>query len=152
MRLQQMRSIDTILKQFAAPRTIFMNALLHATGAGFLFVLFLTVELPQWANSPAFGLESSSRPREPQTVQDLFESEYAVLRIQGTQAKVAGVGFVIQQAPIRILTCHHVVAEGTEQNEGPIIYAIARRTESTNDVDTRRVSLSYLRVKHISFK
>src|SRR4051812_14223879 len=114
-------------------RTIHMKAFVKAAAVSLLILLF-SVELPQRGSPPAFGLDSGSPLRsETRSLQDLFESEYAVLRIQGNQAKVAGVGFVIQQAPIRILTCYHVVSEGTEQNEGPIIYAIARRTEATND-------------------
>jgi Trypsin-like peptidase domain len=103
--------------------------------------------------SPVFGFEnSSSLSSEPQSLQDLFESEYAILRLRGNQVNVAGVGFVIKQAPIRIFTCNHVVSEGTEQNNGPVVYAIARRIEPTNDIDIRKTTFSYLRIKRIVFK
>jgi hypothetical protein len=69
-----------------------MKSFFNAAAAGFLLILLLSVELPQRVSSTAFGLDRGSPLRsESQSLQDLFESEYAVLRIQGNQAKVAGV-------------------------------------------------------------
>jgi len=87
-----------------------------------------------------------------QFFRDLFESEFAILRIEGNQAKVAGVGFVIHQSPIQILTCYHVVSEGTELNKGPIVYSIIRRPEEATEIDARRTIGNFFRVTRIMFK
>lgn len=87
-----------------------------------------------------------------QSLQDLFASEFAIVRIENRQAHVAGVGFVIHQAPLQLLTCYHVVSQGTETNDGQVIYAIARRTGPTNEIDVRRVTWVWLRIKHMQFK
>ena len=87
-----------------------------------------------------------------QSLQNLFESEFAILRIEGHKAHVAGMAFVIRQAPLQLLTCYHVVSQGTETNNGEVIYAIARRTGATNEIDVRRVTWSWLRIKSMLFK
>lgn len=46
--------------------------------------------------------------------QDLYKSVFAILKFQNDQARVVGTGFVIQQDPIRLITCNHVVSEGSE--------------------------------------
>jgi V8-like Glu-specific endopeptidase len=56
------------------------------------------------------------------------------------------------QAPTRILTCHHVVSEGTELNDGPVSFGIARRTEEANEIDTRRATWGWIKAKHLQFK
>lgn len=106
------------------------------------------------AINAASSARDSALPSDDHTrsLQDLFESEFAIMRIQGNHYKVAGVGFVIHQTPMQLLTCYHVVSEGAEANEGPIIYAIARRTGATNEIDVRRVSFGWLRIKHMRFK
>ena len=45
-----------------------------------------------------------------------------------------------------------MVSEGSAPNDGPVVYAIARRPESTNEVDLRRVTWSFLKVSHIVLK
>ena len=130
-----------------------MNRSFKAIATKCLLASLLVVMASQLIGPLAFALDDTSLlGSEPQSLQDLFESEFAVLRIQGDQAKVAGVGFVIQQSPIRILTCYHVVSEGTEPNEGSVTYAIARRTEATNEIDVRKAIVSWLKIKRILFK
>jgi len=130
-----------------------MNRSFNAIAIKCLLASLLVVVASQQIGPLAFTLDDTSLlGSQPQSLQDLFESEFAVLRIQGNQAKVAGVGFVIQQSPIRILTCYHVVSEGTEPNEGSVTYAIARRTEATNEIDVRKAIVSWLKIKRILFK
>jgi hypothetical protein len=104
-----------------------------------------------FSNSPLIFASSSSSEASSATLALMSPASF-ILRIKGNQANVAGVGFVIQQTPIRIFICHHVVSEGTEQNDGSVTYYIARRTELTNDIDTPRTTFSYLKVKRIFFK
>lgn len=113
----------------------------------------LAVLIAQQTSGLAFAQDSTSPSgSSTQSLQDLFASEFAIVRIEGNHAHVAGVGFVIQQAPMRLFTCNHVVSQGTEANDGPVVYAIARRTEATNEIDVRKVTWSWLRIKHMTFK
>ncbi len=117
-----------------------------------VLVLLLAGMVPWRICPPALALEDNQQLLQSHSLQDVFESEFAILRIQGNQAKAVGVGFVIHQDPMRILTCYHVVSEATELNEGPITYAIARRTELANEIDTRKVTWSWLKIKSLLFK
>ena len=107
-----------------------MNRSLQTLAGAYLLASVLAVLVPQQVSSPALALEDTPKLAfQTQSLQELFESEFAILRLQGNQARVVGVGFVIHQAPTRILTCYHVVSEGTELNDGPVSFGIARRTE-----------------------
>ena len=59
---------------------------------------------------------------------DLYKSVFAILRIEGTQAKIVGTGFVINTNPIYIITCNHVVSEASENNDGSIKFSITKRS------------------------
>lgn len=84
---------------------------------------------------------------------NLYKSVFNILRIENNQAKVAGTGFVLNNKPIYILTCYHVVSEGTENNDGAIKYSITKRSgESLEKFDLRRGQISFLRAKKIICK
>ena len=130
-----------------------MNRSLQTLAGAYLLASVPAVLVPQQVSSPALALEDTPKLAfQTQSLQELFESEFAILRLQGNQARVAGVGFVIHQAPTRILTCYHVVSEGTELNDGPVSFGIARRTEEANETDTRRVTWGWIKAKHLQFK
>lgn len=44
------------------------------------------------------------------------------------------------------------MAEGNESNTAPVFYAIARRTEATTEIDLRKITLSWLKVKSLVIK
>lgn len=85
-----------------------------------------------------------------------YESIFAIVRIdtslQENNARIMGTGFVIGTAPLKILTCNHVVGEGNKENNGKIVYAIAKRSDGVADFDLRNFQISSLKVKHITFK
>jgi len=87
---------------------------------------------------------------------DLYKSLFAILRIDTSMlqnnAKIVGTGFVINTNPIYILTCNHVVSEGTEDNDSKIIYAIIKRSDTVKKFDLRNVQISYLKAKKICYK
>lgn len=84
--------------------------------------------------------------------QDLYRGVFAILRIENTGAKIAGTGFVIGTNPVRILTCHHVVSEGTVDNNGRIKYSITKRTDAFEDFDIRQGEISLLRATRITYR
>jgi hypothetical protein len=130
----------------------FMIRLVGTLWLARLLALMFAVSSVQQISSLALADGSGLPGSNGRTLQDLFESEFAILRFQANQLKVAGVGFVIHQAPTLILTCYHVVSEGVELNDGPVHYSIARRTELTDEIDVRKVAWSYLKIKRILFK
>ena len=85
-----------------------------------------------------------------------YKSIFAILRIdtslQKDNARIVGTGFVINANPIKIATCNHVVGEGNAENNGKIVYAIAKRSDGATDFDLRNGQISYLKVKTILFK
>lgn len=83
---------------------------------------------------------------------NLYKGVFAILRIENNQAKVVGTGFVINTKPLYILTCNHVVSEGSEQNNGNIRYAITKRSDSFDEFDIRQGQISWLSAKNISYK
>jgi len=82
---------------------------------------------------------------------ELYRSVFAILRIEGQNARVAGTGFVINTNPIYILTCHHVVSDGTEQNNGTVRYSITKRTDNFDEFDLRQAQISFYRARRIVF-
>ena len=58
---------------------------------------------------------------------DLYETVFSILRSEGQNMKIVGTGFIINKNPVYILTCNHVVSEGTENNNGNIKYAITKK-------------------------
>jgi hypothetical protein len=102
-----------------------MNRSLQMLASAYLLSSILVLILLHQFSPPALAFEDTSKLAvQPQSLQELFESEFAILRLQGNQARVAGVGFVIHQSPTRILTCYHVVSEGVELNDGPVSFGI----------------------------
>jgi len=83
---------------------------------------------------------------------DLYKSVFAILRVEGTQAKVVGTGFVINTNPLYILTCNHVVGEGNETNNGVVRYSITKRSDLFDNFDIRQVEISFLAAKKITRK
>lgn len=85
-----------------------------------------------------------------------YKSLFAILRIdtslQQNNAKIVGTGFVINTNPIYILTCNHVVSEGKEDNNGNIVYSIAKRSDNITGFDLRNFQISYLKAKKIFYK
>jgi S1-C subfamily serine protease len=82
---------------------------------------------------------------------ELYRSVFAILKIQGQNATVAGTGFVINTNPIYILTCNHVVSEGNEQNNGNVRYSITKRTDNFDEFDLRQAQISFYRARRIVF-
>ncbi len=84
----------------------------------------------------------------------LYPSVFGILRIDTSlkqnNAGIAGTGFVIGLDPLRILTCFHVVCEGTPANDGKIQYSITKRSDSLEDFDLRKVEISFLKVSAVS--
>jgi hypothetical protein len=80
---------------------------------------------------------------------DLYPSVFAILRIQNGSIAVAGTGFVVQTSPIKIMTCHHVVGEATEDNNGDVKYSISKRVDSFTEFDVQRADLTYMRASKI---
>ncbi len=85
-----------------------------------------------------------------------YDSVFAILRIDTSlkenNARVVGTGFVIDTNPVKIITCNHVVGEGSEDNNGKIIYSIIKRSDNTPDFDLRNIQISSLKVHQITFK
>lgn len=85
-----------------------------------------------------------------------YDSIFAILRIdtnlKENNARIVGTGFVINNNPIQILTCNHVVGEGTENNDGKIVYSIVKRSDAINEFDLRNFQISFLKAKRIIFK
>lgn len=84
--------------------------------------------------------------------QTLYKSLFAILRIENKIANVVGTGFVINTSPIYILTCNHVVGEGSENNNVSATYSITKRTDNIKAFDLTKVQISYLKVKKIFSK
>lgn len=82
----------------------------------------------------------------------LYKSLFAILRIENNNAKVVGTGFAISNNPLCILTCNHVVGEGTEDNNGAIKYSITKRTDKLEEFDLRKAQISFIRAKKIFYK
>lgn len=85
----------------------------------------------------------------------LYESVFSILKIEkdNNRASIIGSGFVINNNPIYLLTCNHVVSEGSENNDGKIIYSITKRSgKSLNEFDIRKGQISYLGAKKIFHK
>jgi len=86
---------------------------------------------------------------------NLYNSIFAIARIdtklKKNNLKVVGTGFVINTDPIYILTCNHVVSEGTENNDGSIVYSVIKRSDSFKEFDLREGRLSYLKAKKIFY-
>lgn len=84
-----------------------------------------------------------------------YDSVFAILRVDTSlkenNARVVGTGFVIGVNPIRMITCNHVVGEGSAANNGKITYYIIKRSDSNPDFDLRNVQISNLRIKSIAF-
>ena len=83
---------------------------------------------------------------------DLYKSVFAILRIEGTQAKIVGTGFVINTNPIYIITCNHVVSEASENNDGSIKFSITKRSDSFEVFDIRNAKISFLAAKKVICK
>jgi S1-C subfamily serine protease len=85
-----------------------------------------------------------------------YNSIFAILRIDTTlqqnNARVAGTGFIINTNPLRVLTCNHVVSEGTPENDGKIVYSIIKRSDENKDFDLRNAQISFLKAKNIIFE
>lgn len=85
-----------------------------------------------------------------------YDSVFAILRIdtslQKDNARVVGTGFVINTNPIQVLTCNHVVGEGTADNSGKIVYSIVKRSDNSANFDLRNAQISFLKAKSIVFK
>ncbi len=85
-----------------------------------------------------------------------YDSVFAILRIDTSlskdNARVVGTGFVINTNPIQILTCNHVVGEGTEDNNSKIVYSIIKRSDGAKDFDLRNLQVSFIKAKKIVFK
>lgn len=82
----------------------------------------------------------------------LYKNLFAILRIENNNAKVVGTGFAISNNPLYILTCNHVVGEGTEDNNGTIKYSITKRTDKLEEFDLRKAQISFIRAKKIFYK
>jgi S1-C subfamily serine protease len=80
---------------------------------------------------------------------ELYRSVFAILRIEGQNARVVGTGFVINTNPIYILTCNHVVSEVSENNNGNIVYSITKRSDNVEEFDLRQIQISFLRATQI---
>jgi S1-C subfamily serine protease len=80
---------------------------------------------------------------------ELYKSVFAILRIEGQNARVAGTGFVINTNPFLILTCNHVVSEATQNNNGNILYSITKRTDNFEEFDLRQIQISLLKAEEI---
>ena len=84
---------------------------------------------------------------------DFYKSVFAILAVREPGvAKVVGTGFVIKAHPLRILTCNHVVGEGTTENNGVVRYSITKRSDNFEDFDLRQVEVSFLRATRITHK
>lgn len=80
----------------------------------------------------------------------LYDSVFAILRIENNQGKIVGTGFVISANPIRILTCNHVVGDATQDNNGQVLYSITKRTDNFQEFDLRTIQVSFLRATRIT--
>lgn len=87
---------------------------------------------------------------------ELYKSVFAILRIDNrlkeNNAKIVGTGFVINTDPIHILTCNHVVGEGTENNDKDISYSIVKRSDNIENFDLRSFTITHLKAKKIYHK
>ncbi len=85
-----------------------------------------------------------------------YNSVFAILRVDTSlpkdNARVVGTGFIINTNPIQILTCNHVVGEGTEDNNSKIVYSIIKRSDGAKDFDLRNLQVSFIKAKKIVFK
>lgn len=80
----------------------------------------------------------------------LYKSVFAILRFEGQNGTVSGTGFVISVNPIKILTCHHVVSDATEHNDGNVKYSITKNSNNGGDFDLRNGGIHFLRVSRIT--
>lgn len=81
---------------------------------------------------------------------NLYKNVFSILRKEGQNMKIVGTGFIINKNPIYILTCNHVIGEGTENNDGNIKYAITKKSgKSLKEFDLREGQFSFLSAKRI---
>src|SRR6266849_8835481 len=121
------------------------------------------------ANYPAASLAMSLEPSHqvsPEQFWNLYESEFAIWRIQRNDTRgnrsaespwtathvPVGMGFVIRQNPLLLLTCYHVVSEGSESNSGNIVFAIGRRIKGDKEFNLLQAQVAFLLIKRILFK
>jgi len=103
--------------------------------------------------TPREADESGGDQLRPARLRNLYKSEFAILRKEGEQVRPAGMGFVIRQSPLAIMTCYHVVSEGNESNVGSIVYFIARRPDDGFEPNlTAKKTLVGLHAKRLVFK
>ncbi len=88
---------------------------------------------------------------------EIYKNVFGILRIDNrlkeNNARVVGTGFIINTNPLYVLTCNHVVGEGTEHNDGNISYALIKRSDSNaKDFDLGKFEITFLKAKKIVFK
>jgi hypothetical protein len=81
---------------------------------------------------------------------ELHHSVFAIIRTENQFSRVAGTAFVIRQDPILLITCYHVVSDGTNLNNGPVQYSIGKGTDEFDLLDLRSLNFSSLRIAEIT--